>query len=282
LRGKVVLIDFWTYTCINCIRTLPHVTSWYDKYKDQGFTVIGIHTPEFEFEKNTANVADAIQRFNIHYPVPQDNDYGTWNAYSNQYWPAEYLIDSRGQIRRVHFGEGKYEEMEQAIQLLLKEAGKNVTSSTDEMPDETPQSRISPETYLGESRSEHFYLTGKVPGGEREYKSESLIPLNSYSLGGTWSIEGENALAVKNSELIYHFTAQKVFLVMGADRSAEVMVYLDGKPVAVGAAGADVNDGKVSVKEFRLYSLIQLKQQGDHILRLVFPPGVEAFAFTFG
>ena len=121
LRGKVVLVDFWTYTCINCIRTLPYVTKWYDTYKDQGFVVIGVHTPEFEYEKDTNNVLKAIKQYNIHYPVPQDNDYVTWKAYDNQYWPAEYLIDKKGVIRRTHFGEGEYSETEQAIQALLKE-----------------------------------------------------------------------------------------------------------------------------------------------------------------
>ncbi len=123
LKGKVVLVDFWTYTCINCIRTLPHVTSWYDKYKDQGFVVIGVHTPEFQFEKETKNVENAIKQYKINYPVPQDNDFATWNAYDNQFWPAEYLIDAKGTIRRTHFGEGKYDEMEMAIQTLLKESG---------------------------------------------------------------------------------------------------------------------------------------------------------------
>ncbi len=140
LKGKVVLVDFWTYTCINCIRTLPHLTSWYDKYKDQGFVVIGIHSPEFAFEKETKNVENAIKQYNIHYPVAQDNDFKTWKAYSNQYWPAEYLIDSKGVIRRTHFGEGKYDEMEEAIRALLKESGKSVSGNVSKMADETPQS----------------------------------------------------------------------------------------------------------------------------------------------
>lgn len=152
LRGKVVLVDFWTYTCINCIRTLPHVTAWYDKYHNKGFTVIGVHTPEFEFEKNTGNVQDAIKRYNIHYPVAQDNNYSTWNNYNNQYWPAEYLIDANGNIRHTHFGEGEYNQTEQYIQDLLDEAGKTVTASVTQLPDQTPQGLISPETYVGTGR----------------------------------------------------------------------------------------------------------------------------------
>src|SRR6185369_839423 len=162
LKGKVVLVDFWTYTCINCIRTLPHVTSWYNKYKDQGFVVIGVHTPEFAFEKEPPNVAHAIEMYNIHYPVAQDNDYATWNNFSNQYWPAEYLIDATGTIRCTHFGEGEYPEMEQAIQLLLKEAGNKVTKKLDDMPDQTPGGSLSPETYVGANRMQYYYPTGTI------------------------------------------------------------------------------------------------------------------------
>src|SRR3989338_5271770 len=134
LRGKVVLVDIWTYTCINCIRTLPHVTRWYDTYRDKGFVVVGVHTPEFEFEKKTENVLAAIKQYNIHYPVAQDNDFATWNAYNNHYWPAKYLIDSKGDIRYFHFGEGKYEETEKAIQQFLAEAGQEIETSSTHMP----------------------------------------------------------------------------------------------------------------------------------------------------
>ncbi len=165
LKGKVVLVDFWTYTCINCIRTLPHVTAWYDKYKDQGLVVVGVHTPEFEFEKETDNVLSAIKKYNIHYPVAQDNNYATWNNYSNQYWPAEYLIDVNGQVRRTHFGEGEYEQTEQAIQELLKEAGKKVSASLVNMPDQTPNSQLSPETYVGSKRMQFYYSKGNLDSG---------------------------------------------------------------------------------------------------------------------
>lgn len=284
LRGKVVLVDFWTYTCINCIRTLPHVTSWYDKYSKDGFVVIGVHTPEFEFEKNTANVQDAIKRFSIHYPVLQDNDYSTWNAYSNQYWPAEYLIDAKGQVRRVHFGEGEYEEMEEAIQLLLKEAGRGVEEEKVNMPDETPQTRNTPETYLGARRAEYYYLSGRVVEGRKEFKTESSIPVNTYSLGGIWTVGEEQIISGNKSEITQHFSGRNVFLVMGPGKNtnAKVKVFLDGEEITT-HSGEDVKAGEVTLDSYRLYSLISLDKQEEHTLKLQFlTPGTEVYAFTFG
>src|SRR3989338_643363 len=165
LRGKVVLVDFWTYTCINCIRTLPFVTSWYEKYKDQGFVVVGVHTPEFEFEKKSKNVTSAVKRFGINYPVAQDNNYATWNSYANHYWPAEYLIDTQGKIRRIHFGEGEYDKTEMTIQLLLKRTGKRVDNGLICLPDQTPRLHLSPETYLGSERMAYYFPGGNVRNG---------------------------------------------------------------------------------------------------------------------
>lgn len=287
LRGKVVLIDFWTYTCINCIRSLPHVTSWYDKYKDQGFVVIGVHTPEFEFEKKSENVINAIKMYNIHYPVPQDNDYGTWNAYNNQYWPAEYLIDAKGNIRRTHFGEGEYDQTEMAIQTLLKETGKQVTSSLDNKQDETPQSRLSPETYLGSKRMQYLDSIGQVGNGAQQFTLSNSPASNSFSFGGKWNITDETAIAGDKAVLNLNFTAQKVFLVLRpgiAGKNAKVKVYLDGKVVTKTNAGEDIKDGIVTIDTDRLYTLIDLKGKTEnHILKLEFQvPGIEAFAFTFG
>ncbi len=286
LRGKVVLIDFWTYTCINCIRTLPHVTGWYNKYKDQGFVVIGVHSPEFEFEKNTKNVENAIKQYSINYPVAQDNNFATWNAYSNHYWPAEYLIDMSGNIRRTHFGEGEYDEMEKAIQALLLEGGKNVTTSLQAMPDETPKTSRSPETYLGYQRMQYYFPSEKILPGKDVFTIAPNIPVNSFTLGGEWDIQGEQAAAGDKAILQYHFYADKVFLVMrpGANTSATVKVYLDGSLVKTLQAGADVKDGVVTVDTDKLYNVIDLKgKPGDHFLRLEFEtPGVEVFAFTFG
>ncbi len=286
LKGKVVLVDFWTYTCINCIRTLPHVTSWYDKYHDKGFVVIGVHTPEFEFEKDTNNVLSAIKQFNIHYPVPQDNDYKIWNAFNNQYWPAEYLIDANGNIRREHFGEGEYDQTEQAIQALLKEAGGQVNTPLLDMPDQTPKTRISPETYLGSKRMEFYFPDGNTKNGDFSFTLRDDLAVNSFSLGGQWIVSDENAVAGSNAVLNYNFNANKVFLVMrpgAAGGNAAVKVLVDGKQVNILNAGTDVRDGVVKIDSDRLYNLVDLKgKTGNHLLRLEFTPGIENFAFTFG
>ncbi len=285
LRGKVVLIDFWTYTCINCIRALPHVNGWYDKYKDKGFVVVGVHTPEFEFEKKTENVEAAIKQYNIHYPVAQDNDYATWNAYSNQYWPAEYLIDATGKIRRTHFGEGQYDETEKAIQDLLKEAGNVVGSDMITISDQTPKTRISPETYLGSKRMQYFYPNGNLGNGSKNFNLSENPALNSFSLGGEWNIEDENAVASKNAVLQYNFIANKVFLVLRPPNGGigKVKVFLDGKLTDNSNWGQDVKDGIVTVDKDRLYNLIDLRgKTQNHILRLEFESGISAFAFTFG
>ncbi len=290
LKGKVVLIDFWTYTCINCIRTLPHVTSWYDKYKDDGFVVIGVHTPEFAFEHDTGNVLNAIKQYNIHYPVAQDNDYATWGAYNNQYWPAEYLIDANGNVRRTHFGEGEYDEMEQAIQALLKDAGKKVSTGLENMPDTTPTGQISPETYLGSSRMQYYYPNGTVGNGTKNFQLTSNPPTNSFSYGGQWTINSEEAVAGDKAVLVYHFQAGKVYIILRpgtAKPGAElylVKVLLDGKTISDSVAGADVKNGIVTVDTDRLYNLVDLHGKNeDHVLRLEFQtPGIKAYTFTFG
>lgn len=283
LKGKVILVDFWTYTCINCIRTLPHVTSWYDKYKDKGFVVVGVHTPEFEFEKNTDNVLNAIKQFNIHYPVVQDNNYGIWNDYSNQYWPAEYLIDGNGNIRHTHFGEGEYDTTEQLIIELLKEAGKQVQKSTTNMPDQTPHIQLSPETYLGSKRMEFLYPNDSAGNGIQAFTLQNPQQ-NTFSYGGTWNISDEQAVSVQDAKINYNFYANKVFLVItpkGQDDT--IKVYLDGKIISSGQAGADVKDGAVKLDNSRLYNLVDLHgNAGNHVLRLEFSNGISVFAFTFG
>ena len=286
LKGKVVLVDFWTYTCINCIRTLPHVTSWYDKYKDKGFVVIGIHTPEFQFEHDSANVENAIKMYGIHYPVPQDNNYATWNNYSNEYWPAEYLIDASGIVRRTHFGEGEYAQTEMAIQELLKEAGQKVSSKLDNMPDQTPKTALSPETYLGSNRMQYYYPDGNTGSVSKSFTLSNALSPDSFSLGGQWNITGETAITGQNSVLDYNFSADKVFLVLrpGSSKNSKVKVFLDGKTVDSSNAGADVKNGEVTIDSDRLYNLIDLRGNiGTHILELRFEnSGIEAFAFTFG
>lgn len=291
LKGKVILVDFWTYTCINCIRTLPYVTAWYDKYKDDGFVVVGMHTPEFAFEKDTKNVEQAIDQYKITYPVAQDNDFATWNAYSNQYWPAHYLIDKNGIVRRVHFGEGEYEETEKAIQALLKEAGKKVSEKTLDMPDQTPRERFSHETYLGSNRMEYLYPGGNKNSGIYTFSLEENIPRDMFGFGGEWEVAGEYAESIQKSVLEYNFYANKVFLVLKPgvnipEGGGNVKVFLDGKLVTKANAGTDVDvkDGMLRIKKANLYTLIDLKgKPGEHILRLEFEdPGIQAYAFTFG
>ncbi len=287
LKGRVVLVDFWTYTCINCIRTLPHVTLWYDKYKDNGFVVIGVHTPEFQFEHNSDNVLDAIKMYNIHYPVAQDNDYATWNNYNNEYWPAEYLIDGNGNIQRKHFGEGEYDEMEMAIRELLKENGHAVSGTIENLPDQTPEGSQSPETYLGAERMEYYFDGGNTGTVEKRFTLADNLHQDSFSFGGEWNIEKEYAIAGNDAALNYKFSAEKVFLVLrpgSAGSMAKVKVLLDGKPVDDSNAGSDVIHGEITVKSDRLYNLIDLgNKAGIHVLSLKFEtPGIEAFAFTFG
>ncbi len=274
LKGKVVLVDFWTYSCINCIRTLPHVTSWYDSYKDQGFVVIGVHAPEFAFEKETNNVADAIKQFGIHYPVAQDNDLATWSAYNNQYWPAEYLIDAQGNVRETNFGEGEYDTTEKNIRALLQEA-KGMTTVLPTAPsaaDLTPTGQISPETYLGTDRRLGFEDSASTLGG------------NQWTLSGGWDI-GSQYITTTDTQasLSYSFTAKDVYLVLNPSTSGvgTVEVQLDGK--TVNGVGTDAVNGVITVDTDRLYHLVHLDGDESHVLTLRFKStGIKAFAFTFG
>lgn len=286
LRGKVVLVDFWTYTCINCIRTLPHITSWYDKYRDDGFIVIGVHTPEFQFEHDSNNVLNAIGMYNIHYPVAQDNEYSTWNNYNNEYWPAEYLIDANGYIRRTHFGEGEYDQMELAIRSLLKEAGKKVTGGLVKMPDQTPRAQISPETYLGSSRMQYYSPNGSLSNGTRTFSLSDNLNPNSFSYGGVWTITDEYAVSGNKASLNYNFIASKVFIILRPGNAAKgtIKVYLDGKIIKPSFAGADVKNGMITVDADRLYNVVDLHGKTEnHILKLDFQtPGIQAYTLTFG
>lgn len=284
LKGKVVLVDFWTYTCINCIRTMPYLTAWDEKYRDSGLVIVGVHAPEFEFEKSTANVQQAIDQYEIAYPVAQDNDFATWQAYNNQYWPAKYLIDATGEVRYVHFGEGKYEETELAIQSLLEEAGQEVNQAVE--AEAAPErKRISPETYLGNQRMLFLWQEGKAPLGTNRYVLNEFLPVNRFSFGGTWTVNAEDSVPAVGSTLQYRFSGKDVFLVMRPEEEGvarDVEVWLDGVRVQTGA-GPDVQSGSVTVDSDRLYHLIQLEESGEHLLELRFPEGgIQAFAFTFG
>jgi cytochrome c biogenesis protein CcdA/thiol-disulfide isomerase/thioredoxin len=274
LRGRVVLIDFWTYTCINCIRTLPVVKAWDQRYTRRGLTVVGVHTPEFDFEKDAGNVESAIRQNKLRYAVAQDNDYGTWNAWGNQYWPAKYLIDARGRVRYAHFGEGSYDETETAIRSLLAEAGARRLGSEVRARAETPSRNIStPETYLGSERAEHFLPSTPEDGKHRYPGFAHRLPQDHFALMGTWDVGAESARAVHGASLRVRFGARRVFLVMSSARDAprRVRLSLDGKPLPA-----------VTVRRQRLYRLVSLPHVERRELKLRLDPGVSAYAFTFG
>ncbi|MFZ5981227.1 MAG: redoxin domain-containing protein, partial [Candidatus Zixiibacteriota bacterium] len=216
LKGKVVLIDFWTYTCINCIRTLPYIRDWHSKYKDKGLVIIGVHTPEFEFEKNSDNVARAIKDFGLEYPIVQDNDYSTWRAYNNRFWPAKYFIDRNGKIRSTHFGEGEYDESEKMIQDLLKEAGRSDVDMPINNKSYDVESR-TPETYLGYGRIENFVSPEIIKEDEKtKYSSPSSMGSNKFAYDGTWTLTEERARPEKGAKLFFNYESKNVFLVMGS------------------------------------------------------------------
>jgi Thioredoxin like C-terminal domain/AhpC/TSA family len=278
-----VLIDFWTYTYINCIRTLPYLRAWDDRYRRRGLTIVGVHTPEFAFERDAGNVERAIGQNGLRYPVAQDNEYGTWSAWGNQYWPAKYLIDSRGRVRYAHFGEGAYEETESAIRALLAEAGADRLGRASRARVETASPGLAtPETYLGYERAERFDPPLR-PGIGRYLAPDELPPVH-FALSGTWDVSDESATAVRGASIHARVAARKVFLVLGTDdgRPRSVQVLLDGQPIAAAEAGEDVSGGRVTVDEQRLYRLVSLAGVEDRRVTLRVPPGVSGYAFTFG
>ena len=281
--GKTVLIDFWTYTCINCIRTLPELESWYERYEEEGLVIVGVHTPEFPFERESDNVAAAIERNDLTYPVVQDNDYGTWNAFGNQYWPAKYLIDSSGRVRYSHFGEGDYDVTESAIRSLLAEDGP-VGGRAVEVDAETADPRLAtPETYLGVARAQGWSDDPLRQGSTDFGPPEGAPPPNVFAYSGDWSLTSEDGTALADARIDATFKASKVFLVLGSPgKEREVRVSLDGRPISAADSGADVEGGVVTVGEQRLYSLVDLPKAGVHTLTLEFERGVAGYAFTFG
>lgn len=287
LKGKVVLVDFWTYSCINCIRNNPYLARWYEQYKDLGFVVVGVHAPEFSFERNKANVEKAVREQNIPYPVVLDNDFKTWAAFQNRSWPASYLIDARGKVRRVHEGEGKYEEEEQAIRALLQENGKNInaTDMTTQGSSVPISSRQTPETYLGSVRASNF-LNDKALAAMpvQTFTPSSNLPKDFWTLGGTWEVQDQKIIARGNSIIRFHIAAKEVYLVMGSDTPKSVTVLLNNKPVSSqNVAGDDVQNSAVSVNEYKLYRLINYQDfRDDGVIELQVPDGVELNAFTFG
>nr|WP_314121297.1 cytochrome c biogenesis protein DipZ [uncultured Brevundimonas sp.] len=295
LRGKVVVVDFWTYSCINCIRSIPYVRAWAEKYKDQGLVVIGVHTPEFAFEKSEANVRQNIQRLGITYPVAMDNDFAIWRAFKNQYWPAHYFIDAKGQIRHHHFGEGDYAGSERVIQQLLKEAGAaNVAGGVVAVQAKGAEAAAdmaqvaSPETYVGYARAENFRSPGGLASDAVKTYVAAPLQLNDWSLAGDWRVTREHAdLQKAGGRVAFRFKARDLHLVMGPSASggqARFRVRIDG--AAPGAdAGSDIDaQGLGRIDGERLYQLV--RQTGavrERTFEIEFlDPGVQVFAFTFG
>jgi len=296
LRGKVVLVDIWTYTCINWLRTLPYVRGWAEKYKKQGLVVIGVHTPEFRFEKDVDNVRRAAKDMKVDFPIAIDSDYAIWRAFDNHYWPALYVIDGQGRIRHHQFGEGGYEKAERIIQQLLSEAGSSgigdQLAAVDARGVEAEADWAdlkSPENYLGHERTENFVSPGgAVQDKRRVYAAPARVKLNDWALSGDWTVKKDAvALNKANGRIAYRFHARDLHLVMGpAVRGASVRfrVLIDGRPPGA-AHGSDVDEqGNGTVSEQRLYQLIrQPKPIADRQFEIEFlDPGVEAFAFTFG
>ncbi len=285
---KVILLDILTYSCINCQRTFPYLNAWYDKYKDDGLIVIGIHTPEFAFEKDKGNVEAALKGFGIKFPVVLDNDYGTWNALGEHYWPHKYLIDIHGNIVYDHAGEGNYAETETKIQELLKERA-TVLSSGEQIGGNLAASGIketeidtkSPETYIGSARNER--LANGKPGleGEQNFIMLTTIKTNSLYLGGMWKLFPEYAEAKDAATVSYRYNAKEVYIVAESSEGGTIEVWQDGQRAEV-AAGADAPAGLAPIKASRLYKLIKNPEPGEHTLELKVSPGVKLFAFTFG
>ncbi|HEX3432630.1 MAG TPA: cytochrome c biogenesis protein DipZ [Solirubrobacteraceae bacterium] len=284
LRGHVVLIDFWTYTCINCIRTLPYLKAWDASYRHDGLTIVGVETPEFAFERDAGNVANAIKQFGLRYPVAQDNDMGTWNAYGNQYWPADYLIDSQGQVRYAAFGEGDYDKTETAIRALLAEKGSQVGGRSRPSDVVVPSQQATPETYLGTERAQGWIDAPKTGTHDYGPMATGRLALNDFAFSGTWKIAGQPATAIENAGIDVEFQAKNVYLVLSSAGASPrpVQVLLDGRPISAKDAGADVHAGVVTVRGQRLYTLVSLRGDERHRLGLRFAPGVTGFAFTFG
>jgi cytochrome c biogenesis protein CcdA/thiol-disulfide isomerase/thioredoxin len=265
LRGRVVLIDFWTYSCINCLRTLPHLKAWYATYHRRGLVIIGVHTPEFAFEHVTSNVRAAVERLGITYPVVQDNRYRTWDNYANQYWPAEYLIDKTGHVRHTHFGEGEYNQTEALIRRLLGAHG----PSARRLADTTPTELLTPESYLGYERLANYVGTNPVPNKAARYTFAATIPQNTLSYDGLWRVGAQQIVAGVGARLRLRFQAKDIYIVLGGHGS--VRSFVNGNPGRT-----------IHVDAQRLYTVRTSARPETGLLELRFSPGVQAYSFTFG
>ena len=265
LRGRVVLIDFWTYSCINCLRTLPHVRAWDERYRDAGLTIVGVHSPEFAFERVESNVRENVRKLGVRYPVALDNDFVTWQSWHNQYWPAKYLIDKRGNVRYFHFGEGDYGATEEAIRTLL---GTDAPPASN-LPDESPHGQVTPESYLGYERLARYAGEPIEKDKPHAYTFPRGLSENELSFSGIWTVQDERAIAGLSAGLRLLYRARDVYLVLTGKGTVDVIV--DGKP-----------ERKVRVRNDRLYTLVHRPELGEHLLELHLTPGVAAYAFTFG
>ncbi len=292
IGNKVILLDFWTYSCINCVRTIPYLNAWYQKYKDQGLVVVGIHTPEFDFEKKLANVQAAVAQYGIQYPVILDSNQGTWDAYNNLYWPHEYLIDLAGYIVHDHVGEGSYAETEADIQKLLAQrasvlgtTSSGITTSivNIQAPDLTEIG--SPETYFGAARNSLFANGTYFVNGEQTLALPSTIDGNKFYLGGTWDFQDQYARNIgSGAQVEYEYNAKNVYMVAaGTTNGVSVEVLQDGRPITVANAGSDVHDDKMIVTGNRLYNIVNNATPGVHTLEFIIDaPGLQIFTLTFG
>lgn len=285
---QVILLDIMTYSCINCVRTFPYLNAWYEKYRDDGLIIIGIHTPEFAFEKDKGNVERAMEEFGITFPVVLDNEYATWNALGNKFWPRKYLIDIHGNIVYDHIGEGAYEETESKIQELLKERAEVLGASItiDEALaasgiDASKTTSKSPETYFGSARNEYFGNGTKNISGEQTLVMPESIETNTLYLGGQWNFLPQYAQAKQASVVTYKYNAKEVFIVAESETGGTIEVWQDGERVDA-TAGVDAPAGLVEIKTSRLYRLIKNADPGEHTLELRVSPEVKLFAFTFG
>lgn len=281
LKGKVVLIDFWTYSCINCVRTLPYITKWDRTYRDKGLVIIGVHAPEFEFEKDIGNVKNALSAHNIEYPVAIDNRLDTWTAFKNRYWPAHYLIDKAGKVVYTHFGEGNYAETENNIRYLL-----GLNAKTDAAPEAAVFSKSqTPETYLGSYRAANFSSPEKLQVSSTTFSLPKFLPTDHWALSGKWQVEGERVVAqAAGAKLQLNFTSGKVFLVLGMHdgKPVKVTLRLNGEPLAA-SAGKDAPGSTLTVNQHTLYELVNQKEVKNGLLEITTESsGLEAYAFTFG
>ena len=280
LKGKVVLIDFWTYSCVNCVRTIPYLRTWYEKYAEEGLVIIGVHTPEFPFERNEGNVKRAVRDLDVTWPVVLDNNFAQWNAYHNRYWPAHFFIDSTGRIRYFQFGEGSYEEAEEVIRALLKEAGSNLKESSENISVPTETGRRTPEVYLGYERAKGFLSDAPVPDKLTRFNLASDVKPGQWALEGEWIIRNDFIEIDGRGKLELGFEGKDIFIVVEPkDNESIFTVELDGK---IAGDTVDVQGGVLNPRESRLYHLASFGEPGEHTLVLSIEGHVRLYTFTFG